>query len=120
MQRDEHGKVDYKGDFFARAEVPPDREAPEPCRPTSGAKHLMRLFKNDVIRIRRKGIDTYARIAGYSASDNRLDIQPLFASDSIAEWLAKTEPSFIRPFWIAKKGHNYVSIEPTEPSILTH
>ena len=103
-------KVEYQGDFFNRGEVPPDSEEPPTRRPTSGAKHLMRLYKNDVIRIRKKEGDTFARIAGFSGTNNKLDIQPLFSSDSIAAWLEQTSKAFVDRYWQPKSGQNFVSI----------
>jgi len=104
------GKVAYQADYFTRMDVPEALDEPEPRRPDNRAKRLMRLFKNDTLCIRHDGRVTYARVAGFSATDNKLDLQPIYSSDNCEEWLKSTASTMTDFFWKPKKGQYYLSV----------
>lgn len=74
----------YEGTFVAYADVKKFESDPELSRPIDkngkshpAAKRLMRLFKNDNIRLidRKTGAERVVNVAGYSTSANKLDIR---------------------------------------------
>lgn len=77
----EEWKYEYKGTFVTSAEV--NRFDKNPKRPLGrngkqygAAKRIMRLFKNDSIRVTSFGTNdtTFLRVAGYSAGLNQLNL----------------------------------------------
>lgn len=88
------GKHIYQGQFISYQEAY-DHESgklKEYPKPHPAAKKLMTLYKEDIICIcPNDGTKPYlARIASYSATDNRLDIRPLNAANSIPDWTKDT------------------------------
>ncbi len=102
----------YEGVFISRLEwwlmEKGLRSYPRPSHPA--AKKLMRLFKNDIITLEHPKGPVYCRIAGFSTTQNKVDIQPLFATSDIKSWMEDTNKAFIHPFWKPKSGQNHVSI----------
>ena len=75
----------------------------------------MTLYKDDVIQICPKdGTNSYRAVcAGFSATNNKIDIQPTFSAESIEQWVEKTNPEIIDDYtrWFDRPGgQNYVSI----------
>lgn len=70
-------KYKYEGDFAAYSELGERKSNPEFGRPHPAAKKLVRLYKHDSIKLTDKetGEASFWRIAGYSAGQNKLDIQ---------------------------------------------
>ena len=62
----------------------------------------------------KDGTNPYRAIcAGFSATNNRIDIQPTFSAESIEQWVEKTNPEIIDDYarWFNRpSGHNYISI----------
>jgi CRISPR-associated endonuclease Csn1 len=86
---------------------------PKEFHPTS--KRIMTLYKGDIIKIIPKDGQPYlVKIAGYSTTANKIDIQPIYASGSLGEWKtsmnAQNTPN--SEVWnnIAVNGQNYISI----------
>jgi hypothetical protein len=83
----------------------------EKNRPHPAAKFLMRLYKNDIIRIQNVYGSTYARVSTFSATQNKLDLQPIYASSDIKSWLQSTRKEFCGSFWRPiETTQNFVSI----------
>ncbi len=104
----EGGKNTYSGEFVSR----PDAMRGKPgVRPHPAAKKLMTLYKNDVIRLQRDGMNWYARVAGFSTTQNKLDIQPLNSTNTIKGWFENTNPHVLSGEWKPScDGQNHVSI----------
>lgn len=73
----------YEGSFVSYAEVQkyaktPKRPADKQGRSHPAAKRLMRLFKDDNIRLihNKSEKESVMRVAGYSTSQNKVDIRP--------------------------------------------
>ncbi len=104
-------KPTFEGDFKKRADVLASGGCIQKDKPHPAAKWLMRLYKNDVIMIVYDKGTVFARIAGYDTVHNRLDLQPLYACDTISNWINGTADGFLDPFWkIQKSSHNYIAI----------
>jgi CRISPR-associated endonuclease Csn1 len=102
------GKKRYEGVFVTRAQA--NQKGFVAPRPHPAAKKLMRLYKNDVIFI-DEGDGSYpAVVAGYAATQNKIDIQPLHASDTISSWIKNTNPHMLNGPWKQVDGQNFISI----------
>jgi CRISPR-associated endonuclease Csn1 len=93
----------YEGVFISRPEAMrrlADKENSAPVRkPHPAAKLVMSLCKNDVIELSNETVREFCRIAGFSTTNNRVDIRPIYASDTIAAWMKDTNIHFTSPFW---------------------
>jgi CRISPR-associated endonuclease Csn1 len=114
-----NGKNKYEGRFIPRHEAknrsPYENKVEENewslQKPHPAAKLIMNLCKNDIIVLSNKTKQELCRVAGYSASDDRIDIQPLYASDSIFAWKKDTNINLCSDFWPSNnKGHYYKTI----------
>lgn len=107
-------KKEYKGVFISRAEYyRQDKLAPrEPIeKPHPAAKFVMTLYKNDIVEISSANVKELCRIAGYSTTVNAIDIRPIAATDSIADWLRDTNSELTSLFWPRDcTGQNFKSI----------
>ena len=56
------------------------------------------------------GVWYKARIAGYSATSNKLDIRPICAVQYCADWLVATSDMMTEPCWKRVAGQNFVSV----------
>ena len=74
------------------------------------AKKICVLFKGDCIELNENGYIKKARIAGYHATQNRLDIRPINASDDLFNWIVSTADQALEKGWKKQKGQNYVSV----------
>ena len=74
----------YEGNFVATVEARQRLKHNNEDRPHPAAKFVMRLFKQDSIKLvdTQTGEETFCRVAGFSASNNKLDIQPNLKSGS--------------------------------------
>lgn len=68
----------YAGDFAAYSELAERQNNPKYGRPHPAAKKLMRLYKQDMLKLTDKDSAEikYMRIAGYSTGQNKLDLRP--------------------------------------------
>jgi CRISPR-associated endonuclease Csn1 len=83
---------------------------PVKIKPHPAAKEICVLFKDDYIEFSKDGKWTKARIAGYSATNNLLDIRPIFATDDVLNWIIATSCQALEAGWNPKKGQNYISV----------
>ncbi|MCX7656272.1 MAG: type II CRISPR RNA-guided endonuclease Cas9 [Treponemataceae bacterium] len=102
----------YEGVYISRAMA---YLTIRPPKPHPAARFIMSLHKGDVILITNKNnsgsLKEYALIGGYSTTQNKIDIQPLFASGSIQEWIQNTNPELVSNFWPKDcEKQNYKSI----------
>jgi hypothetical protein len=112
-----NGKFKYEGVFISRPEAmrqafDGDDSAPirkPPLHP--GKKLVMRLCKNDIIELSNETTRELCRIAGFSTTNNRIDIRPIYASDTIAAWMEDTNTHLTSSFWPRNcEGHFFKSI----------
>ena len=105
----ENSKPLYEGVFVSRLEAAQiARGLKEHRRPHPAAKKLMRLYKQDTIAIKENDGWKYYKVSGYSATDGRIDILPIWQSDG--EWSQKTNPQSITGNYPEIKSRNYRSI----------
>lgn len=88
---------------------------PRPKELHPASKRIMTLYKGDIVRITPKEGTAYlAKIAGYSTTQNKVDIQPIYAAGALGEWKA-TMNSHNTPnaeFWnqISVPSQNFKSL----------
>ena len=92
-------KPKFQGQFISYQEAY-DHESgklKEYPKPHPAAKKVMTLFKDDVIHIYPKDGSSsyYAVCAGYSATQNKVDLQPVMCADTIRTWVDNTNPVII-------------------------
>jgi CRISPR-associated endonuclease Csn1 len=105
------GKPTYEANFIYRAEAEEAIKKPlGDSRPHPAAKHVARLFKGDPLAIHLPDRIVWARVAGYSTTQNKVDLQPLHSAGSIAEWLKSTNINLIDRYWTPKDDHNFISV----------
>lgn len=96
-------KFKYEGVFISRPEAMRqlvNKDSSTPIRkPHPAAKLVMSLCKNDVIELSNATIREFCRIAGYSTTNNGIDIRPIYASDTIAAWMKDTNIHLTSSFW---------------------
>ncbi len=102
---------EFKGIYTSRADAHANGGIIVKHRPHPAAKWLMRLYKNDIIILGLGGQKIFSRIAGFSTTDNRIDIRPIYAANSVDEWIDQTSGKFKVPFWKKiNREHNYYSL----------
>ncbi|MCE1169693.1 MAG: hypothetical protein LWX70_16560, partial [Sphingobacteriia bacterium] len=106
-------KKKYEGAFITRAEYYKGKTTPTSSikKPHPAAKLVMSLYKNDIVEISSSHRRELCRIAGYSTTQNKIDIKPIAAADSIADWMRDTKRELTSSFCSPDcKEHNFKSI----------
>lgn len=107
-------KIRYEGVFISRAEYYSgiaEHSSKHIRKPHPAAKWIMTLYKDDVIEVLNSGNKQLCKIAGYSTTQNKIDIRPIAATDSISGWMTGTMLDLTSPFWPRNcEGHYYKSI----------
>ena len=107
----EGGKVTYKASFIRRDQIDPKTKKPKNILPPHpAAKKVCELYKYDYLEFSDNGKWYKCRIAGYAATNNKLDIRPVCAVSNNQEWLICTNPYLIEPCWKPVTGQNWISI----------
>jgi CRISPR-associated endonuclease Csn1 len=106
----EGGKPTYEAVFIRRDEVDEKNQPKEEKKPHPAAKKLGIIHKNDCIEFVDNGIWYKARIAGYSASQNKLDYRPIYAVTDCNDWIIATSDKMTETCWKQQKGHNFISV----------
>jgi hypothetical protein len=109
------GKFKYEGVFISRPEAMRQMlncDDTSPIRrPHPAAKLVMGLCKNDIIELSNEKERELCRIAGFSTTQNKVDIRPIYASNTIAAWQKDTNTGLTSPFWPRDcEGNNFKSI----------
>ncbi|MDY0288994.1 MAG: type II CRISPR RNA-guided endonuclease Cas9 [Sphaerochaeta sp.] len=108
----------FNGEFISYKQAYDEAQGKMLLRPKElhpASKRIMTLYKGDIIKITPKEGQSYlAKVAGYSTTQNKIDIQPIYASGSLGEWKTTMNP-YITPnadFWskVTTTGQNYISI----------
>ena len=103
----EGAKPKFEAQYIRRTEGH-IKEKPKELPPT--AKKICTLHKDDYIEFSEEGIWKKARIAGYAATSNKLDIRPIFATGTVKDWLIATQPGFLEKGWKSADGQYFVSV----------
>jgi CRISPR-associated endonuclease Csn1 len=112
---DKKGKCRYEGVFVSRPEAMQQQlhgsDTASLRKPHPAAKLIMSLCKNDVVKLSSENVQEFCRIAGFSTTQNKIDIRPLYASDTIAAWKKDTHINLTSAFWPSDiEGHYFKSI----------
>lgn len=103
-------KPTYQAQYVRRTDIGKDNK-PIEDKPHPAAKKICQLAKNDYIEFSDNGVWKKAKIASYSATQNKLDIRPIFATNSIQDWVIATNENVLEKGWDAKKtGQNFVAV----------
>ncbi len=72
------GEFQWGGEFWSYVEAAEQGDAPDPLRkrPHPAAKFVARLFKDDIVAYEDEGRSHVMRVAGFSTTNNKLDLQP--------------------------------------------
>ena len=76
------GQFKWQGEFWSYGETgagTPDKAAK---KPHPAAKFMMRLFKNDMVAFTEYGQQRIMRVAGFSTTNNKLDLKPQELTES--------------------------------------
>ncbi len=87
------GEYSWRGEFwsydetvaYAAAGTRPDKEAK---RPHPAAKFVMRVYKNDLVSYRDGGQTPVMRVAGFSTTNNKLDLKPHHLADAARQYIS--------------------------------
>jgi hypothetical protein len=110
------GKYKYEGVFISRPEamnrtLRGDASFVLLQKPHPAAKLLISLCKNDIIVLSNEEEYEFCRIAGFATTRNKIDIRPLYASDTISKWKNETNDHLTSTFWpIDVDGQYFKSI----------
>ena len=105
----------YVGSFISRAEgyaFSEDRLDIGTLRPHPAAKKIMTVFKNDILAITPEDSNEkiFAKVCGFSTTQNKLDIRSIHASEDLFSWIDSTNFDLAVSYWGKQKGHNFKSI----------
>ena len=70
------GKFEWKGVYWSHSETPDGVPKPGVGKPHPAARFVTRLFKNDMIAYEDGDYPRVARVAGFSTTNNKLDVVP--------------------------------------------
>jgi CRISPR-associated endonuclease Csn1 len=105
----------YEAQYVRRTET--DKNGvPIDNKPHPAARKICILFKNDYIEFAENGVWKKAKIAGYSATRNNLDIRPIYAANDVKDWIIATSEQMLDPkktekeHWRKLAGSYFVSV----------
>lgn len=105
-------KPRYHGEFWSRTAVAAPDWHSGLERPHPAAKRLSVLYKNDILELTDSGgRRCFARVKGFSATANKLDLQPLHSASSVLDWVQSSNPEMAN--WtlnVPKSIQNHESI----------
>jgi CRISPR-associated endonuclease Csn1 len=102
-------KPTYQAQYVRRTETDKDG-IPIADKPHPAARKVCILFKDDYVEFAKGGEWKKARIAGYSATNNNIDIRPIYASKDIESWVKSTSDQMLEEGWKLISGQNYISV----------
>lgn len=79
-------------------------------RPHPAAKKLHVLYKGDVVVLQDSRGEMLATVRGFSTSNNKIDLRPVYAADSVKGWVDDTNPQLVEWRLRVSPGQNYESI----------
>ena len=75
------GEYKWQGKFWPYSDTPNGVPAADERKPHPAAKFICRLFKNDMIAYEDEGVTSVKRVAGFSTTDNKIDVVPHTAAN---------------------------------------
>lgn len=108
----EGAKPTYEAQYIRRNEVGKDNKPKPDClkAPHPAAKNLGILHKNDYLEFSDNGKWYKCRVAGFSATQNKLDIRPAYAVTDCNDWIIATNENQLEHCWKPQKGNNFISV----------
>jgi CRISPR-associated endonuclease Csn1 len=107
----EGAKPKYKAQLVRKIGADIDKSGrPIRKKPHPAAREVCVLFKDDYIEFSENGIWKKARIAGYSATQNKLDVRPIYAADDAQSWIIATSEQTLEKGWKPQPNKNYISV----------
>lgn len=110
-------KPTYKAQYFLRTEIGKNNKPkPEIISEWKKINHPAArqlpflLHKDDYLEFSDNGKWYKCRIAGFSATNNKLDIRPIYAVNDCADWIISTNDNQLESCWNVQKGQNYISV----------
>ena len=111
-------KKTYKAQYIRRNEVEKNSKGInvvkasvlEKGKPHPAAKEICMLHKDDYLEFSDNGKMYLCRIAGYAATNNKLDIRPIHAVSYCADWIFSTNEKMLTGYWKPSSGQNWVSV----------
>jgi CRISPR-associated endonuclease Csn1 len=82
------GEFEWRGAYWAYSETIgglPDKAAK---KPHPAASFIMRVFKNDMVSYEEAGMTRIMRVAGFSTTNNKLDLKPHHATDPSGQYIS--------------------------------
>ncbi len=83
-----HGQYEYLGVYWSYADTPNGVPPPHARKPHPAAKLVARLYKNDMVAYEEGGQTQIMRVAGFSTTNNKLDVVPHSAADPKQNFVA--------------------------------
>lgn len=100
----------YTATFVRRDQIAANGQIEDLEKPDSAAKKLGIIYKNDCLEFAENGMWYKCRVAGFSATNNKIDIRPIFSTTDCTDWLISTADVMTEPSWKMKSGNNFISI----------
>lgn len=76
------GEFEWKGAYWSYAETMNGMPDKIMKKPHPAAQFVTRVFKDDMIAVKNGGITEHLRVAGFSTTNNKLDVKPEYATDA--------------------------------------
>lgn len=97
-------KYKWKGVFWPYFDTPNGVPAADERKPHPAAKFICRLFKNDMIAFENNGHTSVKRVAGFSTTDNRIDV--------VSHTAAKPKQNHVSINKLGKQGLRKLYVSP--------
>ena len=100
------GKYEWRGVYWSYADTPNGVPAPGARKPHPAAKLVARLYKSDMIAYEKDGQTQIMRVAGFSTTNNKLDVVPHSAADPKQNFVSidKLGAGGLRKLWVFPDG----------------
>lgn len=100
-------KKTYKAQYIRRNEVEKDsngmnivrKQVIEKGKPHPAAKYICLLHKDDYLEFTDGGKMHLCRIAGFSATQNKVTITPIYSVSSTQDWILSTSDNMLEGYW---------------------
>lgn len=111
-------KKTFKAQYIRRNEVEKNskglnvvkQSVLESGKPHPAAKQICMLHKDDYLEFTDNGKMYLCRIAGYAATNNKLDIRPTNSISYCADWIYSTNETMLSSYWKPSPGQNWISV----------
>lgn len=102
----QHERYEWRGVYWAYAETPNGVPAPQTRKPHPAAKLVARLYKNDMVAYEEGGQTRVMRVAGFSTTNNKLDVVSHSAADPKQSFVTINTLGVagLRKLWVSPDG----------------